>query len=176
MRMKRIFAALCVLWCFLCAGCSPLLPLGCILLYHATNDGDSIATTPNEETQPQVSHQETDENPRITCGPDEIVISLYENQAVPFRWESRVSDGGQCLELAQEETEDGPSAPFSAGDSPARHVFYYRWIGDGEATIELKNLYLQEYRESPQDESDYMEKHVYVFSRYDGVTDYYEEF
>lgn len=66
---------------------------------------------------------------------DQIIFTLYENQAIPYRWQTSVSTS--ALSLVSEETVYGEGSMNEAGNSPAYHVFIYEWQQDGEAKIEL---------------------------------------
>ena len=167
--MKRVIAIICILMVCTAAACSPLLPLGCAALVLSAGIQAEQASQSDETTQQEQTAGTDRHAPILRCTAEELIISVYENQAIPFRFESEVSGALPCVELVKEETLQEPSFPFAAGDSPARHVFTYRWLMDGEGTVTLKNLRMEEYRDHPSNKTDYAEKYVYAISRYDGI-------
>ena len=81
------------------------------------------------------SYRELEKMDEITIEDDKIIFAVYENQAIPYRWKT-VADN-PFPTLVTDEVVDGKGDMFSAGDSPAYHVFIYQWEHDGESFIEL---------------------------------------
>lgn len=87
------------------------------------------------ETETIYSYRELEQMDEITIEDDKIILVLYENQAIPYRWDS--STNSSVLSLIADEVVYGEGDFFSAGVSPAYHAFIYQWSCDGEANVEL---------------------------------------
>lgn len=103
---------------------------------------------------------------------DTLEIRVYENQAIPYRWEWSLS--GDALELTSEDTVKGQDGMLAAGDSPAMRVFRFTWVTDGTVTVTLTNRRMDAYR-GPNDPEDNAGKRLYRAVRQNGVTSLWEE-
>jgi len=100
------------------------------------NVAEDVPLEEQQEKESTYTYRELEKMEEVTVEGDKIIFVLYENQALPYIW--KTSAKGTALTLIADETVDGNDLNiFSAGDSPAYHVFIYQWNSDGEAEIEL---------------------------------------
>lgn len=97
------------------------------------NVPESTEDTIQQESE--YSYDELDDMDEMNIDGDTIIFVLEENQALPYRWISKVDSDRLVLE--KEETVDGKGQWNAVGVSPAYHVFIYRWSTDGEVTIQF---------------------------------------
>lgn len=116
-----------------------------------------IETKAEEETV--YRYRELEDMDEITIEDDKIIFVVYENQAIPYRWKTVVDNPFPTL--ITDEVVYGKGDMFSAGDSPAYHVFIYQWEHDGEAFIELIHA-----RYNDDDPNEAAEIRSYFVSKY----------
>ena len=88
----------------------------------------------SEKLEELLYYNELDLREEVTIEGEQIVFTVYENQAIPYRWKIEID--GEALQIVEEETVYGEGG-LQNGDSPAYHVFTLQWQKDGEAKIEL---------------------------------------
>lgn len=125
----------------------------------------SFPDVAGDQGKPEVqesSYGELEKAEELTVDGDTITVVLHENQALPYRWKSKIQ--GDAAELVSEETVTGKGSLFQSGDSPAYHVFTFRWATDGEVQLELSNA-----RISPPDDTELNGKRIWQLQRQDGI-------
>lgn len=133
--------------------------MGCILLLCSFS-ACSLHDTEEEKTS-EYSYAALEEMEELTPEEDTIKVVLYENQALPYRWKANIQ--GDALEPVSEETVSGKGSLFQSGDSPAYHVFVFRWVTDGEVQLEAVNA-----RISPPDDTEWSEARAWLVKKQDG--------
>lgn len=132
MKLADIKIRILLLLCLLSPGLS-----ACGLLDVKVEKEEERLTKPEkqEELIGIPEFDDAEDMDEVTVEGDRITFTVYENQALPYRWTSSVH--GEAITLVSEETVEGDGNIFAAGVSPAYHIFVFQWNGDGEAMIEL---------------------------------------
>ncbi|MBR2408836.1 MAG: protease inhibitor I42 family protein [Lachnospiraceae bacterium] len=121
-----------------------------------------VAGEKEKPEKQESAYGELEKEEELTVTEDTITVVLQENQALPYRWKSKIQ--GEAAESVSEETVTGKGSLFQSGDSPAYHVFTFRWVADGEVQLELSNV-----RISPPDDMELNGKRVWYLQRQNGI-------
>lgn len=117
-----------------------LLLSACILPSENANDGETPAPTASAEAL----FRECETAPAVYAKGGQVLVTLYENGAIPYRWTCHISDP-DVMRLVREDTASGEGVPFAAGEAPGYHRFVLEWSADGQVLLTLENQRIPEY-------------------------------
>lgn len=111
----------------------------------------------SKEQLDYIHYEQMDE---ITIEGSLVTIVLYENQALPYRWEYEIS--GTDIELLEDKSVDDDSFSLHAGVSDSYRVFIFNCMDETEGQILIK-------MKSLNSEDEITETRVYNIAYVDGA-------
>jgi len=110
----------------------------------------------SEEQLDYIHYEQMEE---ITIEGSEITIVLYENKALPYRWEYEISGIG--IELAEDKSVEDDGFSIQTGVSDSYRVFVFNCVEEAEGQVLI-------HKKSLNGENEIAETRTYSVSHVDG--------